>query len=24
VEFYEDLYKSEGTIGIKEVLSHVP
>ena len=22
--FYEDLYKSEGTIGIKEVLSHVP
>lgn len=23
-EFYEDLYKSEGTIGIEEVLSHVP
>jgi hypothetical protein len=23
-EFYEDLYKFEGTIGIEEVLSHVP
>ena len=23
-EFYEDLYKAEGTIGIEEVLSHVP
>jgi hypothetical protein len=24
VDFYEDLYKSEGTIGIKEVIFHVP
>jgi hypothetical protein len=23
-EFYEDLYKAEGTIGIEVVLSHVP
>jgi hypothetical protein len=24
MDFYEDLYKSEGAIGIEEVLSHVP
>lgn len=24
VSFYEDLYKSEGVVGIEEVLSHVP